>query len=229
MATTKTRTKTYKKPTPTAQRTTETIVCPHCGECFDVSANGCYICPECEDCVEVSIFETPAVSQHPSKREKDYNACGWATTKWLLQSFDVLDVSDVELRKELNTDAEVGIRALVTPILRRLGVPLENVKGTLPWAIISVLSKRGISIMNPIRLERFSEYTRYLNDTFDAGGYAAILTWRKDENGWIAHWMGVERHAGRIRVMDPWTGSYKAFREATTGWDNFIVCGFVRK
>lgn len=224
MATTKTRTKTTKKPAPRARPKTETIVCPHCGECFDVSANGCYICPECEDCVEVSIFETPPVSQHPSKRKMDCNACGWATTKWLLQSFDVLDVSDAELRKELNTDAKLGIRALITPILRRLGVPLENVKGTLPWAIISVLSKRGITIMNPIRLEKFNEFTQYLNDTFDAGGYAAMLAW----SGLTLHWMGVERCRGAIRVMDPWTGSYKTFREATDGWDNFIVCGFVR-
>jgi hypothetical protein len=71
MATTKTRTKTAKKPAPRVRPKTETIVCPHCGECFDVSANGCYICPECEDCVEVSIFETPPVSQHPSKRKMD--------------------------------------------------------------------------------------------------------------------------------------------------------------
>ncbi len=123
----------------------------------------------------------------------------------------MLDVSDAELRKELNTDAEEGIRALITPILRRCGVPLDNVKGTMPWAIISALSRRGISIMNPIRLELFSEYTQYLNDTFDAGGYAAMLAW----SGLTLHWMGVERCRGAIRVMDPWTGSYKTFREAT--------------
>ncbi len=103
-------------------------------------------------------------------------------------------------------------------------MPLGNGKGTMPWAIISALSRHAICIMNPIRLKLFSKYKQYLNDTFDAGGYAAIFAWR----GLTLHWMGVERCRKAIRVMDPWTGSYETFHEASDGWDNFIVCGFVR-
>ena len=74
-----------------------------------------------------------------------------------------------------------------------------------------------------------SEYTKYLNDTFRAGGRAVILAWRRSDL--CAHWMGVERRNGRIRVMDPWEGRYMTFREATSPkvWDNFLVFGFVRR
>lgn len=142
--------------------------------------------------------------------------------------------SDKALRKELNTDAEVGIRAWwnksVAPIiLSKFGKDWEIDKGTLPLAIISALSRRGITVKNPVRLEKFSEYTKYINDTFRAGGRAAILAWRTSD--WCAHWMGVERRNGRIRVMDPWEGRYMTFREATSPnvWDNFLVFGFVRR
>jgi hypothetical protein len=67
------------------------------------------------------------------------------------------------------------------------------------------------------------------DDTFRAGGRAVILAWRKSDL--CAHWMGVERNKGRIRVMDPWEGRYMTFREATSSkvWDNFLVFGFVRR
>ena len=229
-----TKTKTSKKSAPKAQRKTETVVCPHCGVELLVSENGRYSCEKCEGLFDVDWFEVPAVSQHPSSRKLDYNACGWATTKRLLLSFGALDVSDKALRKELNTDAEVGVRAWwnksVAPIiLSKLGKNWEIDKGTLPLAIISALSRRGITVKNPVRFEKFSEYTKYLNDTFKAGGRAVILAWRRSDL--CAHWMGVERSNGRIRVMDPWEGRYMTFREATSpkAWDNFLVFGFVRK
>ena len=208
---------------------TMTVICPHCDtECL-VSENGRYECPNCKGLFDVDWFEVPAVSQHPSKRKMDYDACGWATTKWLLLSFGALDVSDKALRQELNTDAERGIRGLIIQILKVFGVPeevLSNLKGTLPLPIISALKKRGITIKNPVRLEKFSNYEDYLNDTFQAGGRAAILAWRTSDL--VGHWMGVERRKGRIRVMDPWEGRYKTFAQATKGWDKFVVFGFVR-
>jgi hypothetical protein len=225
--------KTATAPAQKSRRKTKTVICPHCGADFDVQANGRYICPECENYVDIDDwFEVPAVSQHPSKRKKDYDACGWATTKWLLLSFGVLDVSDKALRKELNTDAKTGIRAwwnkAIAPILLKHGLDVEIDKGTLPWAIIAALSKRGITVKNPVRFEKFREFKPYLNDTFNAGGRGVILAWRTSD--WCAHWMGVERRGGRMRVMDPWEGRYMTFREATSRkvWDRFLVFGFVR-
>ena len=201
---TKTRT---KKPALKARHKNETVVCPHCGVELLVSENGRYSCEKCEGLFDVDWFEVPAVSQHPSKRKMDYNACGWATTKWLLLSFGALDVSDKALRKELNTDAEVGVRAwwnkYVAPIiLSKLGKNWEIDKGTLPLAIITALSRRGITLKNPVRFEKFSEYTKYLNDTFKAGGRAVILAWRRSErNVLCANWMGVERRYGRSSTI----------------------------
>lgn len=222
------------KPVPKASRKTITVICPHCGEDYEVSENGRYECEECEGLFDVDWFEVPAISQHPSKRKKDYDACGWATTKWLLLSFGALDVSDIKLREELNTDAKRGIRgwwnSTIARFLReKIGKDWEIDKGTLPKAIFDALDKRGITFKNPIRLERFSNYKDYLNDTFRARGRAAILAWRTSD--WCAHWMGIERRKGRIRVMDPWEGQYKSFRDATSKkvWDDFVVIGFVRQ
>ena len=36
------------------RRKAQTVICPHCGEDFDVKENGRYICPECENYVDVN-------------------------------------------------------------------------------------------------------------------------------------------------------------------------------
>lgn len=210
----------------------KTVVCPHCDAESLVRENGRYECPNCTGQFDVDWFEVPAVSQH-KRNSLDYDACGWATTKWLLLSFGALDVSDKKLREELNTDAKRGGRAMWNSsiaqfILKTFGKDVRIDKGTLPKAIFDALGKRGITLKNPIRLEKFSEYKEYLNDTFRDGGRAAILLWRNDE-GIVMHWMGIERRHGRIRVMDPWEGRYMTFGQATKVWDNFLVFGFVRK
>lgn len=173
----------------------------------------------------------------PAVRQPDGVSCGWATTKWLLNSFGVLDVTDKQLREELNTDAERGIRAWwnrrIAPFIRtKFGKDLEAGEGTLPMAIFSALRKRGIVLKNPVRLERFSKYTDYLYDTFREGGRAAILLWRMD--GFL-HWMGVDRQQGVIRIMDPNGGRYVPFQRGIEHYEsgdrkpNFLVFGFVRK
>ena len=83
----------------------DTALCPHCGTENLVRENGRYVCNGCEGLFDVDWFHVSAV------RQPDGVSCGWATTKWLLQSFGVLDVTDKQLRAELNTDAERGIRA----------------------------------------------------------------------------------------------------------------------
>ena len=134
---------------------------------------------------------TKRIAKPPRKRSKqgvravrqpDGVSCGWATTKWLLDSFGALDVTDSQLRTELNTDAERGVRAWwnrrIAPFVsRKFGKDWEAGEGTLPMAIFSALRKRGIVLKNPVRLERFSNFTAYLYDTFRKGGRAAILLW----------------------------------------------------
>ena len=170
--------------------------------------------------------------------QPDGVSCGWATTKWLLQSFGVLDVTDKQLRAELNTDAERGIRAwwnrrIAAFVRKKFGKDLELSEGTLPMAIYSALRKRGIVLKNPIRLERFSNYTDYLNDTFRAGGRAAILLWRWNDG--LMHWMGVIRQKSQIKIMDPARGRYVTFQQGISYWEygdhkpEFLVFGFVRK
>ena len=210
----------------------QTVICPHCGEDFDVKENGRYICPECKNYADVDWFHVPAVKQ------PDGDSCGWATTLWLLRSFGALDVTPAQLRRELNTDARRGVRALWNDSLLRewaeqlSGRNLEAPKGTLPKAIFDALSKRGITHKNPIRLERFGNYTDYLNDTFRAGGRAVILLWRWNDG--LMHWMGVVREKGRIRIMDPDRGRYVPFRKGISNWESgdhkpeFLVFGFVR-
>ena len=168
--------------------------------------------------------------------QPDGVSCGWATTKWLLDSFGVLDVTDRQLRTELNTDAERGVRAwwnsrIASFVNRKFGKDWEAGEGTLPMAIFSALRKRGIVLKNPVRLERFSNFTDYLYDTFREGGRAAILLWRMDG---LLHWMGVDRQKGAIRIMDPARGRYVPFQRGIEYWEsgdrkpNFLVFGFVR-
>jgi hypothetical protein len=228
MATTTTRT---KKPAPRARRKTLTIVCPHCGEDFDVSENRRYVCPECEEYVDVDFFPVEAVLQ------PDDDTCGWATTKWLLKSFGALDVSDKELLRELNTKAKTGFRPAwnktVAKLAKNAGWDWEMGTGTLPMALFEALSRRGITLKNPVRFERFSEYTAYLDDTFDAGGRAAMLLWG---NNGFWHWMGIDRVArGRFRLMNPDTVGYCPLKKTLKSYedegyaDKFLVFGFVRK
>ena len=172
----------------------------------------------------------PAVMQH------DSDSCGWATTLWLLKKFNRLDVTQKQLREELNTDARKGVRGwwnnTVATLAGKAGWDLELPKGTLPKAIYDALSKRGITIKNPIRAEKFSEYVDYLNDTFNAGGQAAILLFGL--NGFM-HWMGIERASRRgFRLMDPLAGyqpfaSQLAYYRKTYNAKYFLVFGFVPK
>jgi len=208
------------------------VICPHCGEDFDVRENGRYICPECENYVDVdNWFPVDPVEQ------PDDDSCGWATTLWLLRSFGALDVTPTQLRRELNTDARRGIRRLWNDSLVRKwiedlgGWDLEAGKGTLPWAIYAALSRRGLVLKNPVRAESPLEFTDYLNDTFDEGGRAAILIWRGID---FMHWMGAMREKGRIRIMDPGDGTYQPFLRGIRRYKegkqqpHFLVFGFVR-
>lgn len=226
---TKTRT---KKPAPKARRKNETIVCPHCGVELLVSENGRYSCEKCEGLFDVDWFPVEAVLQ------PDGDTCGWATTKWLLKSFGVLDVSDKELLRELNTKAKSGFRPFfnkyIAPLAKKAGWNLKMGTGTLPMALFGALSRRGITLKNPVRFERFSEYTAYLDDTFDAGGRAAILIWGRNNTFW--HWMGIDRVVrGRFRLMNPDEVGYCPLKKTLKSYedegyaDKFLVFGFVRR
>ena len=170
--------------------TRKTMACPHCGaECI-VWRNGNRCCPECGKTFRVDCFDIRPV------RQPDDISCGWATTLWLLRSFGEIGngaVAAQELREELNTDANRGARAWwnrsIAPLLANLGLDWTISKGTLPPAIYSALSERGLTLKNPIRAESPMAFVDYLEDTFREGGRAAMLLWRLDG---FMHWMGVD-------------------------------------
>ena len=207
-------------------------LCPYCETENLVRENGRYVCNGCRCLFDVDWFPVRAVKQ------PDGDSCGWATTLWLLRSFGALDVTPAQLRRELNTDANRGIRALWNDSLLRKwieelgGWDLEAGAGTLPPAIYSALSKRGLTLKNPIRLESPKEYKAYLNETMDGGGRGLVLLWRLDG---LMHWMGVDRKNGNLRVMDPLHGWYVPFEQGIDGYKkgsskpNFLVVGIVRR
>ena len=208
----------------------QTANCPHCGAENLVRENGRYVCNGCERLFDVDWFEVAPVTQ------PDGVSCGWATTLWLLRSFGALDVTPKQLREELNTDAKRGARAWwnrnVASHLENLGLDWEIGKGTLPPAIYSALSHRGLTLKNPIRAESPTAFVDYLEDTFREGGRAAMLLWRIDG---FMHWMGIDKKNGQVRVMDPAHGAYFSFDTALANWKtknhnvNFLVFGIVRK
>ncbi|MBP5545585.1 MAG: hypothetical protein ILM98_16055 [Kiritimatiellae bacterium] len=233
MATTKTRNKTTEKPARKAQRKTITVICPHCGAGVSVYRNGKKLCHECGKTFSVKGHGTGTVilgrGEVAPVQQPEGVSCGWATTKWVLQFFGVLDISDRKLREELNTDAKHGVRAWLRKV--GLGNTLITQKGTLPKAIFDALSRRGIKMKNPVRLESPLEYTDYLNETFDEGGCAIMLL----ANTSILHWMGIDRVArSRFRLMDPSYGDYFPFAKHIDAYRKqykntaFVVFGFVR-
>lgn len=211
----------------------KTMMCPHCGAECTVWRNGNRCCPNCGETFRVDSFDVRPVKQ------PDDVSCGWATTLWLLRSFGEIGNGTVaagKLREELNTDAKRGVRPRWNNSLLRewaeqlSGRNLEAGEGTLPLAIYSALSRRGLTLKNPIRAESPTAFVDYLEDTFRAGGRAAMLLWRLD-GFW--HWVGVDKKNGQVRVMDPACGAYIPFDTALANWEkhnvNFLVFGIIRK
>lgn len=222
------------KSTPKASRKTMSVTCPHCGAEASVYRNGKKMCHDCGETFSVKGIGTGTVVVRKGDvapvQQPDGVSCGWATTKWVLQYFGALDVSGKKLREELNTDAREGFRDW----LRKLG--LDNTwitqKGTMPKAIFDALSRRGIKMKNPMRLESPMAYIDYLNETFDEGGCAIMFL----ANTSILHWMGIDRVSrSRFRLMDPSYGEYFPFAKHVDNYrrqygstTSFLVIGFVR-
>ncbi len=220
----------------------KTVLCPYCTTENLVPGNGQYVCNGCGNIFDVDKCPVPPARQEmetccphcgiknlvcengryvcnecqerfdvdcfsiPALKQPDEYSCGWATTLWVLRSFGI-DVDPKRLRRELNTDAWP--------------------QGTWPDAIYSALRRRGLTVKNPFRWESPWEYEEYLNETFDEGGRAILLF------NFIEHWAGAERHNGRIRVMDPYKGTYMSLGKAINehgGWfEEFLCVGIVRK
>ena len=169
-----------KKPTHKARRKAITIVCPHCGEDFDVSENGRYICPECENYVDVDLFDTPHVHQ------PDGDTCGWTTTKWLLSAFGCKVPSDKQLLKELHVKKGTegisgaiiqGFNSLVQTIGKRWKWQGIDVNGTLPPSLIATLMRHGLKPVFPGfgGLVAYSDYKEYMEDVFSRDGRFALF------------------------------------------------------
>ena len=108
------------------KRKAQTVVCPHCGEDFDVKENGRYICPECENCVDVDDwFDTPHVMQ------PDGVTCGWATTKWLLSAFGLEVPSDRQLERELHV--RKGREGLSGALVQGFNAPKVEIEHINDW------------------------------------------------------------------------------------------------
>ena len=215
----------------------QTVICPHCGEDFDVKENGRYICPECENYVDVDDwFETPHVHQ------PDWDTCGWATTKWLLSAFGLEVPPDRKLERELHvrkgregvSGAVVrGVNALVRTVGKKWdwnGIDEDSLSGTLPLALVATLWRRGLVPVFPgIKgLVRYSSYENYMDDVFARRGRFAMFYVKPE----YAHWIGIEKFKGRVRVMDPAGFAYTPFSRHEAIRSKRIVAscmiGFVR-
>lgn len=229
--------KTSKTPTRKARRKTITIICPHCGEDFDVTENGRHICPECENYVDVDLFDTPHVHQ------PDGDTCGWATTKWLLSAFGCKVPSDKQLLKELHVKKGTegisgaiiqGFNSLVQTIGKRWKWQGIDVNGTLPPALIATLMRHGLKPVFPGfgGLVAYSDYKDYMKDVFARRGRFALFYVNTNRYGTYAHWIGIEEFNGKKRVMDPMDFNYSPFsrHEAIRSKRIGMCCmiGFVR-
>ena len=225
--------KTSKTPTRKARRKTITIICPHCGENFDVTENGRYICPECENYVDVDLFDTPHVHQ------PDGDTCGWATTKWLLSAFGCKVPSDKQLLKELHVKKGTegisgaiiqGFNSLVQTIGKRWKWQGIDVNGTLPPALIATLMRHGLKPVFPGfgGLVAYSDYKEYMEDVFSRDGRFALFYVKPE----YAHWIGIDKFNGKKRVMDPMDFDYSPLskNEALRSKRIRVCCmiGFVR-
>ena len=230
------------KPAPKASRKTITVICPHCGEDFDVHSNGRYICPECDNYVDVNdLFDTPYVHQ------PDLQTCGWATTKWLLSTFGCEVPTNKRLERELHVKKGTeglsgailsGFNSLVQAIGKRWdwrGINPDNINGTLPPALIATLMRRGLKPVFPGLggLIAYSNYKDYMKDVFAQQGRFALFYVNTTRDGRMyAHWIGIEKFKNRVRVMDPMDYEYSPFskHEAIRGKRIKVCCmiGFVR-
>ncbi len=228
--------KTTKKPVRKARRKTITVICPHCGEDFDVTENGRYICPECENYVDVDLFDTPHVHQ------PDLQTCGWATTKWLLSAFGCEVPTDEQLERELHvrkgssgiSGAIVqGFNSLVQMIGARWdwnGIDPDDIAGTLPAALVATLMRHGLKPVFPGfgGLIAYSDYKDNMEDVFSRDGRFALFYVKPE----YAHWIGIDKFNGKKRVMDPMDFDYSPLskHEALRSKRIRVCCmiGFVR-
>ena len=225
--------KTTKKPARKARRKTITVICPHCGEDFDVTENGRYICPECENYVDVDLFDTPHVHQ------PDGDTCGWATTKWLLSAFGCKVPSDKQLLKELHVKKGTegisgaivqGFNSLVQTIGKRWAWQGIDINGTLPPALIATLVRHGLRPVFPGfgGLVAYSDYKDYMEDVFSHDGRFALFYVKPE----YPHWIGIDKFNGKKRVMDPMDFDYSPLskHEALHSKRIRVCCmiGFVR-
>ena len=199
----------------------KTMTCPHCGAECSVWRNGNRCCPNCGKTFSVNCFAVRAV------RQPDGISCGWATTLWLLRKFGALDVPPEKLREELNVDAKHGAKSVLRKIVSRCGGGIE---GTRPPAMFAGLKKRGIVVKSARGTGAFSDYTNYLDKTFEAGGYGVCLL-----NTYYPHWMGIDKDSnGNLRLMDPMKG-YCPFNERIDEYRkanpkaSFLVFGFIKR
>lgn len=165
-----------------------TVWCPYkgCNGAMTVSqGNGTYECPHCRKEIKVHVFDGCFTTQ------PDGVTCGWAVSMWLLKSFRLRVPSGKRLREELHVEKLFGM-----------------LSGTIPRTLKKVMENHGLTeVLDGDGEDKpFSVRNAAMNWLFDRHGRAAVCYACIDPFGYggvYAHWVGLERRAGVIRVMDP--------------------------
>ena len=192
------------------------LLCPYkgCERAIIVSqGNRIYTCPHCGNEIDVHVFDgffTP---------QPDEVTCGWAVSMWLLKSFRLRVPSGKRLREELHVDKLFG-------------------SGTFPRRLKKVMEKHGLTeVLDGDGEDKpFSVRNAAMNWLFERHGRAAVCYACIDpfgDGGISPHWVGLERRAGVIRVMDPGETGYKTVLQWNRENRRYIDCiiaayGFVK-
>ena len=90
-------------------------------------------------------------------------------------------------------------------------IDADAIGGTLPTALVATLWRRGLEPVFPGLggLIDYSSYEDYMKDVFARHGRFAMFYVKPE----YAHWIGIEKFKGRIRVMDPSNLGYTSFRQ----------------
>ena len=146
--------------------------------------------PECDEAIEIGVFDGAFTPQ------PDCETCGWATAMWLLKSFRCRIPSAGTLEKELH--------------LRKSSFP----DGTWPQSFRRAMERRNLILVEsrgPVKVrshirDPFVANDPGMRDLFRRNGRAAVCfacVAPFVQGGTWAHCVGIERHEGKVRVMDP--------------------------
>ena len=172
-----------RRPNPAA--TADRLHCPNCGNYIAVPPrDGKAKCPDCGEFYVCGVREPNFVPQ------PDRDSDGWAVAKWLLLSFGRWNPrgdSDSRLRTELHVEKESVI----------------SWPGVSPGDLQSVLEAHGLDVEKKReKPDSLDGRDAWMRRVLGKGARIAIRYSRSRLDRYY-YWIGIERHEGRLRVMDP--------------------------